>query len=78
MDDRIDYDPGGSVCPAHFVLGDHVRGEEQSLMPLVEKVPTLKPGRLDQIAALPLGARVLMDPWSNRLDLNHAPAVPLY
>ena len=27
--------------------------------------------------ALPLGARLVMDPWSNRLDLSRAPAVPL-
>jgi hypothetical protein len=59
-------------------LGDYVRGEEQTLMPLIEKSPALEPGRLDQMAALPLGARVLLDPWSNRLDLNRAPAVPLY
>jgi hypothetical protein len=59
-------------------VGDYVRGEEQSLMPLIEKSPELEPGRLDQIAALPLGARVLLDPWSSRLDLSRAPAVPLY
>ena len=59
-------------------VGDYVRGEEQTLMPLIEKSPELEPGRLDQIAALPLGGRVLLDPWSNKLDLNRAPAVPLY
>jgi hypothetical protein len=59
-------------------LGDDVVAEAQSLMELIEKSPELEPGRLDQIAALPLGARVLMDPWSNRLDLNRAPAVALY
>jgi hypothetical protein len=59
-------------------VGDYVRGEEQTLMPLIEKSPELEPGRLDQVAALPLGARVLLDPWSNELDLNRAPAVPLY
>jgi hypothetical protein len=59
-------------------VGDYVRGQEQSLMPLIEKSPQLEPEKLDQIAVLPLGARVLMDPWSSRLDLNRAPAVPLY
>lgn len=59
-------------------VGDYVRGEEQTLMPLIEASPELEPGRLDQVAALPLGARVLLDPWSNKLDLNRAPAVPLY
>lgn len=65
-----------NLIQPHF--GDYVRGEEQSLMPLIEKSPTLEPGRLDQIAALPLGARVIIDPWSSRLDLNRAPAVPVY
>lgn len=65
-----------NLIQPHF--GDYIRGEEQSLMPLIDKSPALEPGRLDQIAALPLGARVLMDPWSSRLDLNRAPAVPLY
>ena len=59
-------------------VGDYVRGEEQTLMPLIEKSPALEPARLDQVAALPLGARVVLDPWSNNLDLNRAPAVPLY
>ena len=59
-------------------VGDYVRGEEQTLMPLIEKSPALEPGRLDQVAALPLGARVILDPWSNHLDLNRAPAVPLF
>jgi hypothetical protein len=59
-------------------VGDYVRGEAESLMPLIEKSPELEPGKLDQVAALPLGARVLLDPWSNKLDLNRAPAVPLY
>ena len=60
----------------HF--GDYIRGEEESLISLVAKSPELEPARLDQVAALPLGARVLMDPWSSRLDLNRAPAVPIY
>jgi hypothetical protein len=65
-----------NLIQPHF--GDYIRGEEQTLMPLVEKSPPLEPGRLDQMAALPLGARVLIDPWSSRLELNRAPAVPLY
>jgi hypothetical protein len=60
----------------HF--GDYIRGEEESLMQLVSKSPELAPAQLDQIAALPLGARVVMDPWSSSLDLNRSPAVPIY
>ena len=65
-----------NLIQPHF--GDYVRGEEQTLMPLIAKSPALEPGKLDQMAALPLGARVLIDPWTSRLDLNRAPAVPLY
>jgi len=65
-----------NLVQPHF--GDYIRGQEESLMPLVAKSPELAPGQIDQIAALPLGARVLLDPWSSRLDLNRAPAVPLY
>ena len=65
-----------NLIQPHF--GDYIRGEEQTLMPLIEKSPALEPGRLDQMAALPLGARVLVDPWSSRLELNRAPSVPLY
>lgn len=65
-----------NLVQPHF--GDYIRGQEESLMPLIAKSPALEPGRIDQIAALPLGARVMIDPWSSRLDLNRAPAVPLY
>jgi hypothetical protein len=44
---------------------------------LVDKAPELAPEKLDQVAALPLGARLVMDSWSNKLDLIRTPAVPL-
>jgi hypothetical protein len=31
----------------------------------------------DRIAALPLGARTVLDPWSGRLALDRSPAIPL-
>ena len=58
-------------------MGDYVIDEQQQLMELIDKSPALAPERLDQTAALPLGARVVMDPWSNGLDLLRAAAVPL-
>jgi hypothetical protein len=33
--------------------------------------------RIDQIAALPLGGRVKLDPWSNRLEMMKTRAVVL-
>ncbi len=44
---------------------------------LVPQAPELQPRSLDQIAALPLGARIKLDPWSNRIELVKSPLVPL-
>ena len=58
-------------------VGDYVVDGADALSQIVEKAPAFAPEQLDQIAVLPLGARVTMDPWSNRLDLIRTPAVPL-
>jgi len=39
--------------------------------------PALDEKRLDQIAALPLGGRVKVDPWSDQVELSKAKSVPL-
>ena len=59
-------------------LGDYVVDDGgQSLAPLMLQSPALAPEKVDQIAALPLGARLIVDPWSDRLELLRGPAVPL-
>jgi hypothetical protein len=58
-------------------LWDYIVEGGQSLAALMQKAPALMPERLDQIAALPLGARLVVDPWSDRLDLLKTPSVPL-
>ncbi len=59
-------------------IGDHVVGGGMSrLAELVAAAPPLAPESLDQIPALPLGARIVVDPWSGRLALDRTPAVPL-
>jgi hypothetical protein len=58
-------------------LGDYVVDGGQSLAPLMQLAPALAPENLEQIPALPLGARLVVDPWSNRLELLRGPAVPL-
>ena len=47
------------------------------LTELMAKAPALAPERIDQIAALPLGARLVVDPWSGRADFVRSAAVPL-
>lgn len=52
-------------------IGDHIAegGQIMRLTELMQAAPELKAGNLDQIAALPLGARLVLDPWSSRLEL---------
>jgi hypothetical protein len=60
-------------------MGEHIadRGQAQRLGALMAQAPVLAPERLDQIAALPLGARLVIDPWTGRADLVRNAAVPL-
>jgi hypothetical protein len=39
--------------------------------------PKLEMTKVDQIAALPLGGRVRVDPWSAKIEMSKAKAVPL-
>lgn len=45
---------------------------------LMTSAPQLQPGKIDQIAALPIGARLKVDPWDDDVSLLKAKAVPLY
>jgi hypothetical protein len=45
---------------------------------LIEGSPQLQPNKLDQIAALPIGARIKVDPWDDDATLLKAKPVPLY
>ncbi len=45
---------------------------------LMNSAPQLEPNKIDQIAALPIGARLKVDPWSDRVELLKAKPVPLY
>lgn len=47
------------------------------LQSLAETGPALDEGKLDQIAALPLGSRIRVDPWTNRISLLQAKPVSL-
>lgn len=47
------------------------------LAALAEQSPALKQDKLEQIVALPLGSRVLLDPWTDEIALARAKAVPL-
>ena len=52
-------------------LGDQV-ADPQALQQLAEfavSAPALDEGKLEQIAALPLGSRVKLNPWNNQIEL---------
>jgi hypothetical protein len=44
---------------------------------LISTAPELKTEKLDQIAALPIGARIKLDPWSDHVELVQAKPVAL-
>jgi hypothetical protein len=44
---------------------------------LMGSAPALQPDKIDQIAALPVGARLKLDPWTDRVELLKAKPVPL-
>ncbi len=59
-------------------LGDTLANPKDVRMAeLVNAAPKLEFSRTDQIAALPLGGRVKMDPWSNKIELLKAKSLPL-
>jgi hypothetical protein len=60
-------------------IGDHVAdgGQIKRFAGLVAEAPALAPGNLEQISALSLGARIVIEPWNDRLVLDKSPAVPL-
>lgn len=45
---------------------------------LTSGAPQLQQDKVDQISALPIGARLKLDPWSDRVELLKAKPVPLY
>jgi hypothetical protein len=45
---------------------------------LMSTAPELNPAKLDQIAALPIGSRIKLDPWSDQVELVKSKPVPLF
>jgi hypothetical protein len=59
-------------------LGNGVAaGKSVRMSTLLASAPQLEQRRTDQIAALPLGGRIKLDPWSDRVELAKAKPVPL-
>ena len=59
-------------------LGNSFAGAKSIRMSsLLSGAPALDEKRLDQIAALPLGGRIKVDPWTDEVELSKAKPVPL-
>jgi hypothetical protein len=60
-------------------LGDSIAAgaEISRFASLLGSAPNLEAERIDQIAALPLGGRIQIDPWSDRLEMIKAQPVAL-
>jgi Peptidase family M48 len=59
-------------------LGNRMEnGKNIRMAALLSNAPQLEKQRIDQIAALPLGGRVKLDPWSNKLEMMKTKAVVL-
>ena len=52
-------------------------GKAMRMSSLLNSAPQLETRKTDQIAALPLGGRVKLDPWSNRIELLKTKPVAL-
>ena len=53
------------------------KGKDVRMAELLASAPALDPSRTDQIAALPLGGRIKLDPWSDQVELAKAKPVAL-
>jgi hypothetical protein len=59
------------------LINPHLGNRVSEYTQLINSAPALQPEKLDQIAALPIGARLKLDPWSDRVELLKAKPVPL-
>ena len=60
-------------------VGDEMAADGQMtrLVELMKQAPPLQPDSLEQIAALQLGARLVVDAWSGKVTLDRSPAPQL-
>jgi hypothetical protein len=59
-------------------LGNRLEnGKSIRMAELLASAPQLEAQRIDQIAALPLGGRIKLDPWSNQLEMMNIKRVVL-
>jgi hypothetical protein len=60
------------------LVNPHLGNRVSLYTQLAGSAPALQPDKLDQIAALPIGARIKLDPWTDQVEILKAKPVPLY
>jgi hypothetical protein len=59
------------------LIGPHLGNQVYPIAALMNAGPRLEPAKTDQIAALPMGSRVKLDPWDDRIEMMKAASVAL-
>ena len=67
----------GALLQAHLGNSMSENGTVTRLAQLANTAPALDWNKLDQIAALPLGGRVKLNPWDNRVEIVKAQPVAI-
>jgi len=59
------------------LINPHLGNRVSLSSSLLSAAPTLDPTKIDQISALPVGARIKLDPWGDHVELVKAKPIPL-
>jgi len=59
------------------LINPHLGNRVSLSSSLLSAGPTLDPTKIDQISALPVGARIKLDPWNDHVELVKAKPIPL-
>jgi hypothetical protein len=65
------------LLTAHLGNPIAINGQASRLTDIMNRAPQLDMNKLDQIAALPLGGRVKLNPWDNKVEMVKSAAVAL-
>lgn len=60
------------------LISPHLGNKVYPVDALINSSVILEPEKIDQIAALPIGSRIKVNPWDDRIALNKAKPVALY
>ena len=67
-----------ALTTPHFGNRIVKKNELERFQALVQSAPQLQERNIQQIAALPLGSRIKLNPWNDQIDMKPMQPVPLY